>query len=133
MSVSERRDPLHRLDPTLRGFIRLADRLSERVRRVRRCQSASDGGRGPAGGRVAAEGRRGRGGQAIPDRSETVRLLNRSARVRFYLGQSSCLGCRAELAADRIFIKAAINRGAENGFETAPPLKTAVGVTRLPT
>ena len=38
----------------------------------------------------------------MPDRSETVRLLNRSARVRFYLGQSSCLGCRAELAADRI-------------------------------
>ena len=53
----------------------------------------------------------------MPDRSETVRLLNRSARVRFYVGQSSCLGCRAELAADRIFIKAAINRGAENGFE----------------
>jgi hypothetical protein len=38
----------------------------------------------------------------MPDRSETVRLLNRSARVRFYLGQSSCLGYRAELAADRI-------------------------------
>src|ERR1700731_4382223 len=71
MSVSERRDPLHRLDATLRGCIRLADRLSERVRRVRRCQSASDGGRGPAGGRVAAEGRRGRGGKAMTDHSQT--------------------------------------------------------------
>jgi hypothetical protein len=69
----------------------------------------------------------------MPDRSETVRLLNRSARVRFYLGQSSCLGCRAELAADRIYAVPRTNWVQlhwKRGIRGGPPLRIGIAAAR---